>query len=156
MPGVHPSGSTYASLFCTLTTSELFYREVSRSVQAETLTSGDVDCQQQLAERNNLRRTTLDLIALVERGGGYADVPPGSITDELEVELAVHGYATGLSDRLWLVGYRVYSRSPSQQEIIGHRLGALSSLAPNRAMRIFLMRVISISKPSWQKEESSQ
>jgi hypothetical protein len=73
------------------------------------VTSGDVDCQQQLKERNKMRRATLDLIALVERGGGYADVPPGSISDELEVELAVHGYATGLSDRLWLGGYRVYS-----------------------------------------------
>jgi hypothetical protein len=52
---------------------------------------------------------TLGLIAVAERSGGYADVPPGSVSDEIEIELAVHGYAIGLSDRLWLGGYRVYS-----------------------------------------------
>jgi hypothetical protein len=56
-----------------------------------------------------MRRATLDLIAVAERNGGYADVPPGSISDEIEIELAVHGYAISLSDRLWLGGYRVYS-----------------------------------------------
>ena len=56
-----------------------------------------------------MRHATLNLIAVAERSGGYADVPPGSISDEIEIELAVYRYAVGLSDRLWLGGYRVYT-----------------------------------------------
>jgi hypothetical protein len=51
-----------------------------------------------------------NLIAAVERSDrGYADVPPGSINDEIESELAEFGYAVALSDRLWVGGYRVHS-----------------------------------------------
>lgn len=34
---------------------------------------------------------------------------PGSITDEVESELAEFGYAVSLSDRLWMGGYRIYT-----------------------------------------------
>ena len=61
------------------------------------------------AERNKLNRNVINLIAVVERKDGYADVPPGSIYDEVECELAVYGYAVAQSDRLWLGGYRVHS-----------------------------------------------
>jgi hypothetical protein len=61
------------------------------------------------AERKYLNRNVVDLIAAVERHDGYADVPPGSIDDEIECELAVYGYAVAHSDRLWLGGYRVHS-----------------------------------------------
>jgi hypothetical protein len=50
------------------------------------------------------------LIAAAERTElGYVDVPPGSINDEIESELAVYGYAVAFSDRLWIGGYRVHS-----------------------------------------------
>jgi hypothetical protein len=61
------------------------------------------------AERNKLNRKVINLIAAAERNDGYADVPPGSINDEIERELAVYGYAVAHSDRLWLGGYRVHS-----------------------------------------------
>ena len=55
-------------------------------------------------------RAVVNLIAVVERSEhGYADVPPRSINDELESELAALGYAVALSDRLWIGGYRVHS-----------------------------------------------
>jgi hypothetical protein len=55
-------------------------------------------------------RSVVDLIAVVERDGrGFADVPPGSINDEIESELAVFGYAIARSDRLWIGGYRLHS-----------------------------------------------
>jgi hypothetical protein len=65
--------------------------------------------RQNPAERNKLNRKVINLIAAAERNDGYADVPPGSIDDETECELAVYGYAVAHSDRLWLGGYRVYS-----------------------------------------------
>jgi hypothetical protein len=61
------------------------------------------------AERYNLNRKVIDLIAVVERHDGFADVPPDAIDDEIECELAVYGYAVAQSDRLWLGGYRIYS-----------------------------------------------
>jgi hypothetical protein len=61
------------------------------------------------AERYKLNRKVINLIAAAERNDGYADVPPGSIDDEIECELAVYGYAFAHSDRLWLGGYRIYS-----------------------------------------------
>jgi hypothetical protein len=61
------------------------------------------------AGRYKLNRRVIDLIAAVERHDGYADVPPGTIDEEIECELAVHGYAVAHSDRLWLGGYRIYS-----------------------------------------------
>ena len=55
-------------------------------------------------------RAVLNLIAAVERSEhGYSDVPPGSINDEIESELAAYGYAVARSDRLWLGGYRIHS-----------------------------------------------
>jgi len=51
-----------------------------------------------------------NLIAVAERSKhGYVDVPPDSVDDVIESELALHGYAVSLSDRLWLGGYRVYT-----------------------------------------------
>ena len=57
-----------------------------------------------------MKRSTINLIAIAERSKcGYADVPPGSVTDEIESELAALGYAISLSDRLWIGGFRIYS-----------------------------------------------
>jgi hypothetical protein len=57
-----------------------------------------------------MNRSVVNLIAVAERSEcGYADVPPGSINDEIESELAAYGYAVALSDRLWVGGYRVHS-----------------------------------------------
>jgi hypothetical protein len=64
---------------------------------------------QNAAERKKLNPKVINLIAAVERNDGYADVPPGSIDDEIECELALYGYAVSKSDRLWLGGYRVNS-----------------------------------------------
>jgi hypothetical protein len=57
-----------------------------------------------------MNRAIANLIAVVERSEhGYADVPPGSINDQIESALAAYGYAVALSDRLWVGGYRVHS-----------------------------------------------
>jgi hypothetical protein len=65
---------------------------------------------QKTAERNEMNRSVINLIAVAERSEhGYADVPPGSINDQIESELAAFGYAVALSDRLWVGGYRVHT-----------------------------------------------
>jgi hypothetical protein len=57
-----------------------------------------------------MNRSVINLIAVTERSEhGYADVPPGSINEEIESELAAFGYAVALSDRLWIGGYRLHS-----------------------------------------------
>jgi hypothetical protein len=57
-----------------------------------------------------MKISTINLIAVTERSErGYADVPPGSVNDEIEAELASLGYAVSVSDRLWLGGFRIYS-----------------------------------------------
>ena len=56
-----------------------------------------------------MRRSVVNLIAAAERRCGFVDVPPGSISEEIESELASFGYGVGYSDRLWLGGYRIYS-----------------------------------------------
>ena len=57
-----------------------------------------------------MNRSVINLIAATERNKcGYADVPPGSVNDEIESELAAFGYAVSLSDRLWIGGYRVHT-----------------------------------------------
>ena len=57
-----------------------------------------------------MRHSVVNLIAAAERSEhGHVDVPPGSINDEIESELAAYGYAVALSDRLWIGGYRVHS-----------------------------------------------
>jgi hypothetical protein len=57
-----------------------------------------------------MNRKVLNLIAAAERDErGYADVPPGSINDETESELAALGYAIALSDHLWIGGSRVHT-----------------------------------------------
>jgi len=57
-----------------------------------------------------MNRSVINLIAAAERTErGYADVPPGSINDEFESELALYGYAVSISDRLWIGGYRIHS-----------------------------------------------
>jgi len=53
---------------------------------------------------------TGSLVTALERDErGYADVPPGSVNDEIESELAALGYAISSSDRLWIGGYRVHT-----------------------------------------------
>jgi hypothetical protein len=58
-----------------------------------------------------MKQSTINLIAAAERSQqqGFVDVPPGSINDEIESELAALGYAVALSDRLWIDGYRVHT-----------------------------------------------
>jgi hypothetical protein len=57
-----------------------------------------------------VNRSVVNLIAAAERDErGYADVPPGSVNDEIESELAENGYAVAFSDRLWIGGYRVHA-----------------------------------------------
>ena len=57
-----------------------------------------------------MKRSTVNLIAVTERSErGYADVPPGSVNEEIERELAALGYAVSQSDGLWLGGLRIYS-----------------------------------------------
>lgn len=57
-----------------------------------------------------MNRAVINLIAVAERNErGYVDVPPGSISDEIESELAAWGYAVALSDRLWIGGFRVHT-----------------------------------------------
>lgn len=57
-----------------------------------------------------MHRTVLNLIAAAERSeSGFADVPPGSVNDEIESELAAYGYAVADSDRLWIGGHRIHS-----------------------------------------------
>ena len=56
-----------------------------------------------------MRRSVKNLIAIVERSdSGFQDVPPGSVDDEIERELAEFGYAIGLSDARWFGGFRIY------------------------------------------------
>ena len=57
-----------------------------------------------------MHRAVLNLIAVAERSEqGYSDLPPGSINDEIESELAAYGYAIARSDSLWMGGYRIHS-----------------------------------------------
>lgn len=57
-----------------------------------------------------MNRAVINLIAAAERSErGFADVPPGSIDEDIESELAAFGYAVARSDRLWLGGYRVHT-----------------------------------------------
>ncbi len=64
----------------------------------------------QSAERHEMNRAVINLIAAAERNErGYADVPPGSVTDEIESELAAFGYPVATSDHLWIGGYRVHT-----------------------------------------------
>jgi hypothetical protein len=65
---------------------------------------------EEFKERNKMNRSVVNLIAVAERNvRGYADVPPGSINDEIESELAVYGYAIAESDRLWVGGHRIHT-----------------------------------------------
>lgn len=60
------------------------------------------------AEKRKMNRSVMNLIAAAERSKRcYAGVPPGSVNDQIESELAAYGYAVALSDRLWIGGYRV-------------------------------------------------
>ena len=57
-----------------------------------------------------MNRAVINLIAVAERSEyGYVDVPPGSVNDEIESELAALGYAVSHSDRLWFGGYRIHT-----------------------------------------------
>jgi hypothetical protein len=66
--------------------------------------------QAETRRKERMNRSVINLIAAAERSErGYADVPPGSVDDEIESELASFGYAGALSDRLWIGGYRVHT-----------------------------------------------
>jgi hypothetical protein len=55
-------------------------------------------------------QSVVKIIAVAERSKkGFADVPPGSVDDEIEMELARFGYAVARSDRLWVGGYRIHT-----------------------------------------------
>ena len=57
-----------------------------------------------------MNRSVINLIAVAERSEhGYADVPPGSINEEIESELAAFGYGIAKSDLVWIGGYRIHS-----------------------------------------------
>ena len=57
-----------------------------------------------------MTRSVRNLIAVAERSKkGFADVPPGSVNDEIEIELAGFGYAIAHSDRLWTGGHRIHT-----------------------------------------------
>lgn len=62
-----------------------------------------------------MNRSVSNLIAVAERSEkGFTDVPPGSVNDEIEMELAGFGYAVALSDRLWSGGYRIHTPESAQ------------------------------------------
>ena|SRR3569833_2172449 len=57
-----------------------------------------------------MHRAVLNLIAVAERSEyGYADVPSGSINDDVESELATYGYSVARSDKMWIGGYRIHT-----------------------------------------------
>ena len=57
-----------------------------------------------------MNRAVVALIAVAERSDkGFSDLPPGSINDDIEMELAQFGYAIARSDRLWTGGYRIHT-----------------------------------------------
>jgi len=67
-----------------------------------------------------MNRKVLNLIAAAERDErGYADVPPGSINDETESELAALGYACAKSDHLWFGGNRLHT--PESIQFVNYR-----------------------------------
>ena len=74
-----------------------------------------------------MNRAVINLIAVTERSEhGFVDVPPGSISEEIETELAAVGYAVALSDRLWFGGHRVHS--PESLRAGNYRLYVPSSV----------------------------
>jgi hypothetical protein len=78
-----------------------------------------------------MQRATVNLIAVVEgRDEGWADVPPGLITPETEIELAEAGYACGTSDHLWLGGVRIYSPEAILYGLVQHHVPASIFTAP--------------------------
>jgi len=79
--------------------------------KAESITERDVFASKTKEQKGNeMHRAAINLIAAVERSDhGFADVPPDSINDELEGDLAAWGYACAKSDRLWIGGYRIHS-----------------------------------------------
>jgi hypothetical protein len=89
-------------------------------------------------ERYEMIQAVVNLIAVVERSEhGYADVPPDSIDDVIESELAAFGYAVSLSDRLWVGGYRVHS--PESIQFGNYRLyvpRSIFSCASSRFARV--------------------
>lgn len=57
-----------------------------------------------------MNRAVVNLIAVAERSEkGFSDLPPGSVDEDIEMELAQFGYAIARSDRLWIGGYRIYT-----------------------------------------------
>ncbi len=57
-----------------------------------------------------MNRAVANLIVVAERSEkGFSDLPPGSINDEIEMELAQFGYALARSDRLWIGGHRIHT-----------------------------------------------
>lgn len=85
-----------------------------------------------------MTRLVINLIAAAERSErGYVDVPPGSVNDNIESELAAFGYAVAMSDHLWIGGYRVHTPESVQAGNYrphvpspAHRLGSHMSPMP--------------------------
>lgn len=87
------------------------------------------------AERNEVNRSVRNIIVAVERSEkGFVDVPPGSIDDEIEIELATFGYAVALSDHLWIGGHRVHS--PESVQAGNYRLHVPPSIFTCVASRL--------------------
>lgn len=105
--------------------------------------------------RSEIDRSVINLIAAAERDErGYADVPPGSINDETESELAALGYAIALSDHLWIGGSRVHT--PESVLAGNYRPHVSPSIFTCAASRFAHVQTpaISISKPSLRRAEN--
>jgi len=66
-----------------------------------------------------LNRKVIYLIAAVERHDGYADVPPRSIDDEIECELAVYGTLSRIAIGYGSVGTGSIVRSQFKRATTG-------------------------------------
>jgi len=89
----------------------------------------------ELHRKEIMNRSVINLIAAAERSDrGYADIPPGSINDQIESELAAFGYAVALSDQLWIGGYRVHT--PESVRAGNYRPHVPSSIFTCAASRI--------------------
>jgi hypothetical protein len=109
-----------------------------------------------IRRKESMNRSVVNLIAAAERNErGYADVPPGSINDEIESELALFGYAVALSDRLWIGGTESIRLKPSNLGTIGHTCRRQSSPARHPALHMFPMPATSTWKLSSKSVERS-
>lgn len=81
-----------------------------------------------------MNRSVRNLIAAAERSEyGYADVPPGSVDEQIESELAAYGYPVSASQRLWIGGHRVHT--PESVRAGNYRLNVPASIFTCAASR---------------------